>query len=251
LFLKSKHEYHTNPHLFLTIQEDNHTSRSALSSEVCDDSYPDQPTHLTSDEALYDTFPFNDDLFETHPTQDQPVSNEILSMDGSCGEACLESHSTIHVISHDHSEGNERRDSRDDINSCDEFPHERSLEPSYLKLNENFEFGDDYGHTMIINDQFFPNSIISETNKQFQSQNHGLSQDSYSYNGKIDYDLFHPIYDRFLFDNDTNEILAKLMRILLILLILPMSPSMRIFMKSIKVPILKELIQTHYFSYKR
>jgi hypothetical protein len=58
------------PHIFLTSLEDNHTYCSALSSEVCDDSCPDQPTHLTSDEALYDTFPFNVDLFETHPIQD-------------------------------------------------------------------------------------------------------------------------------------------------------------------------------------
>jgi hypothetical protein len=130
------------------------------------------------------------------------VSNEVLFMDESCGEDSLDLDSTILVISHDNSKENDRRDSRDDINSCDGFPYERSSEHSYVNFNENFEFGDD---SMIINYPFFPNSIDYETNKQFQSQKHGLSQDSYSYNIMIDYGIFHPIYDICFFDSDTNE----------------------------------------------
>jgi hypothetical protein len=115
-----------NHHLFLNSQEDNHTPSTALSVEVCDDSYPDQPTHLTSDKYLFDVFPFNEDLFDIYPTQDQLVSNEVFFLDESSREDSLDLNSTIPHMSHDHSEENERGDSRSDIDSYVESLFENS-----------------------------------------------------------------------------------------------------------------------------
>ena len=50
-------------------------------TEDCKYYCPDIPTNPTSDNALLDAFPFNDDLFEIYPTQDQLVSNEVIFMD--------------------------------------------------------------------------------------------------------------------------------------------------------------------------
>jgi hypothetical protein len=62
------------------------------------------PTNPTFENALFDAFPFDDDLFESYPTQDQPVSNEVLLMDESGREDSLNLNSTIPHISHDYSE---------------------------------------------------------------------------------------------------------------------------------------------------
>jgi hypothetical protein len=118
LFLKAKNEYHTNPSLFMmSLQEDNHASHSAIFIEDCKDYCPDMPTNPTSDNALFDAFPFNDDLFEIYPTQDQLVSNKVLFMDESNREDSLDLNSTIPHISHDYSEEDERGDSSGHIGS--------------------------------------------------------------------------------------------------------------------------------------
>jgi hypothetical protein len=82
------------------------------------------PTSPTSDKALFDAFPFNEDLFDIYPTQNQLVSNEVLFLDESVGEASLDLHSTIPNISHDHYKENERGDLRGDIDSYVESPSE-------------------------------------------------------------------------------------------------------------------------------
>ena len=105
--------------LFMTsLQEDNHASRSAIFIEDSKDYCPDMPTNPTSDNGLFDSFPFNDDLFEIYPTQDQLVSNEVLFMDESNREDSLDLNSTIPHISHDYFEEDERGDSSGHIGSC-------------------------------------------------------------------------------------------------------------------------------------
>jgi len=64
------------------------------------------PTNPTLDNALFDSFPFNDDLFEIHPTQDQLMSNDVFFMDESDREDSLDLNSIIPHISHDHFEEN-------------------------------------------------------------------------------------------------------------------------------------------------
>jgi hypothetical protein len=103
LFLKAKSEHHTNPSLFMTsLQDNNHASRSVIFTADCKDYSPDMPTHPTFENSLFDSFPFNDDLIEIYPTQDQLVSNEVLLMDESGREDSLELNSTIPHISHDY-----------------------------------------------------------------------------------------------------------------------------------------------------
>jgi hypothetical protein len=70
---------------------------------------------------------------------------------------------------------------------------------------------------MMFNNQpihYLPNATILETNRQIQSQDHGLLQifNSCVYNGevyhakkKVNFDLFNPLYKTFLFDDVINE----------------------------------------------
>jgi hypothetical protein len=69
---------------------------------------------------------------------------------------------------------------------------EISLDPSYLKPNydtfttndEEFGCNEDHDHILMLNDQpisHIPNTTILETNRQTQSQDHGLPQISHSY----------------------------------------------------------------------
>jgi hypothetical protein len=110
----------------MSLQEDNHASRSVISIGDCKDYCLDMPTNPTSDNALFDAFPFNDDLFEIYPTQDQLVSNEVIFMDESSREDSLDLNSTIPHISHDHVEDDEIGDSRGHIYSYVDSPYEKS-----------------------------------------------------------------------------------------------------------------------------
>jgi hypothetical protein len=81
-----------------------------------------ESAHVIPDhEVLFNAFPFDDTLFETHSKQDYVLSDETFFKDESCEENSLDLHGIApHIpLSDDYSEESEIEDLGDDVASCD------------------------------------------------------------------------------------------------------------------------------------